>query len=253
MKRKPVAYIDGDIILHRAVSFVDREFDGEPMVDVRSALRFFDHILEKWLEEAVKTEDYFLVLSVGPNFRKGLYPEYKANRKDIEPHPSFKGLKEEVMERLEAVWEENIEADDYIGIKCSEDPENTLAISADKDFATVPCRLMVPASHQRTKPDWFEFSEDQANLNWLRQSMMGDTIDNYKGIYRVGKAKASKIIPEEKPLDELWKATEAAFVASGNTPEYALTMARLARILRHGDYDWDTKEIKLWTPDNFTS
>jgi len=27
-----------------------------------------------------------------------------------------------------------------------------------------------------------------------------------------------------------------------------LVQARCARILRHGEYDWETKEVKLWTP-----
>ena len=32
------------------------------------------------------------------------------------------------------------------------------------------------------------------------------------------------------------------------TPDYALTMARLARILREGEYDFAKGEVKLWTP-----
>jgi DNA polymerase-1 len=244
--KNPVAYIDADIILHRAVSFVDREFDGEPMNDWKLALHYFDWILTKWLKETGKVKDYWLIISVGQNFRKALYADYKANRVDIEPHPAFADLKREVMERIDCLWEEGIEADDLIGIRCSEDPKGTLAVSADKDFATIPCHLMIPTSHGRKKPDWLSFTEAEADRNWLMQCMTGDTVDNYKGIPGVGPAKAQKIVPEGVPLDTMWQAVEKAFTGSGMTTDHALLMARLARILRAGEYDFDKKEVKLW-------
>jgi len=227
---------------------VDRDFDGEPNYDWKQALYYFDWILAKWLKEAGKLKDFYMVYSVGKNFRHDLYPDYKANRKDIERHPCFDGLKAEVIDRMDAIFEEGIEADDLIGIRCSEFPEKTLAISADKDFATIPCNLMIPSSHGRKHADWHHFTEDEANLNWLRQAMTGDTIDNYKGIPRVGIVGATKVIPDIAPLDQLWAATEAAFIQKNLTPEYALTMARVARILRHGDYDFETKKVTLWEP-----
>lgn len=250
MGKKPIAYIDADILLHRAVSFIDSEFDGEDVPLPRLAEYYFDWLLSKWLKEIGPVEDYFLVITVGRNFRYDLYEDYKGNRKNIVPHPSFRGLKERVMDRMDVVWEEGIEADDYIGIMCSAGDPNrpTVAVSADKDFATVPCRLIVPTSHGRKKPDHYEFTEDEANLNWLRQCMTGDTIDNYKGIVGVGAKKVEKILPSVAPVDVLWTNTQQAFNQHGLTTDYAITMARVARILRHGDYDWKTKEVKLWTP-----
>ncbi|MBD3755126.1 MAG: hypothetical protein IE937_05715, partial [Gammaproteobacteria bacterium] len=193
MTNKPIAYLDADILLHRAVSFVESDFDGDPMNDWRQAMFYFDFLKEKWLKEVGDTEDYFLVISVGRNFRYDLYDDYKGNRKDIEPHPSFSTLKQEVMELQGVVWEEGIEADDYIGIKVTENPGTSIAVSADKDFATIPCKLYVPSSHGRTKGSWYSFTEDEANMNWLRQTLTGDTIDNYKGIPGIGPKKAEKI------------------------------------------------------------
>ena len=40
----------------------------------------------------------------------------------------------------------------------------------------------------------------------------------------------------------------AAYEKAGLGPDYALTMARLARILREGEYDFDKEEVKLWIP-----
>lgn len=248
MRGKPTAFIDADIILHRAVSFCEKEFDGEPMYDINQAVSHFKTIQNQWLKQAGKLSDYYLVVSVGQNFRKALYPDYKANRKDIIPHPALEGLKAEVMTWMDVIWEEGIEADDLIGIRCSENPKKTLAISADKDFATVPCNLMIPISHGRKKPDWHEFSEDEANMNWLRQTITGDAIDNYKGIPRVGKVGAEKALPRPAPLDVMWENVRRLFIEKGLTEEDAILQARLARILRHGEYDFFTKEVKLWTP-----
>lgn len=249
--KKLTAFIDADILLHRAVSFCDSDWDGEEIGDWRQAMNFFDLLLKKWLDEvekAGKLDDYFLVVSQGRTFRKDIYPEYKANRKDIKPHPAFGRLKEEVMELQGVVWEENMEADDLIGIRVTENPDHTIAVSADKDFATIPCQLYVPASHGKVVGSRYSFTEDEANLNWLRQAMTGDTIDNYKGIPKIGPKKAEAILPHPAPLDQMWATVERAFINAKMSSEDALCMARLARILRAGDYDFETKETKLWTP-----
>lgn len=250
--KHPVAFIDADILLYRAVSFVDDEFDGEEMTDYRQAEQFFDGLLRSWIEGAGKLSDFYMVLSVGKNFRKDLFPDYKANRKDLKKHPALWPLKDLIKERDGVIWEEGIEADDLIGIRCTED-QNTIAISADKDFATVPCRLYIPPSHGRTKGRWFNPSEDEANMNWLRQALTGDTIDNYKGIPGIGPKKAEAIIPSPAPLDQMWEAVKGAYLKAGMTEDNAILMARLARILRAGDYDFEKKEVKLWNPSANTA
>lgn len=277
MGKKPIAYIDADILLYRAVSFIDSEFDGEDVPLPRLAEYYFDWLLRKWMKEIGPVEDYFLVITVGRNFRYDLYEDYKGNRKDIVPHPSFKGLKERVMDRMDVVWEEGIEADDYIGIMCSAaDPNRpTVAVSADKDFATVPCRLIVPTSHGRKKPDHYEFTEADADRNWMIQTLMGDVIDNYTGLPGVGVVAATEIVDNPRITKEVdqgvfqrgprkgqpkptvwvreepcsvWQSMVTAASKYGLDEAYVIQQARVARILRHGDYDWKTKEVKLWTP-----
>lgn len=231
---------------------MDSDFDGEEFCDAKQALGFFNMLLDKWLKELGEFSDYYLVISNGPNFRKDLFADYKANRKDIKPHPSFAALKEAVKELNGCVWEDGIEADDLIGIRCSES-KDTIAVSADKDFATVPCRLMIPTSHGRKTPDFHTFTEDQANHNWMVQAMTGDVIDNYKGIPGIGPKKAALLLPRLEPVEDLWHRVASAFVMAGKTEEDALQMVRLARILRDGDYDFDTKKVKLWTPEKKTN
>lgn len=216
------------------------------MTDPKQAIWHFDKMLKSWLVQIGNISDYHLVISNGKNFRHNLYSEYKGNRKNIVPHPAFEGLKNAVKEYQATVWEDGIEADDLIGIRTTEFP-NSIAVSADKDFATIPCRLYIPDSHGKAG-SWHSFTEDEANRNWLIQAMTGDVIDNYKGIPGVGPVKANTVIPANAPVQYMWNNVVMAFKMKGLTEVDALLMARLARILRHGEYDFETKEVKLWTP-----
>jgi 5'-3' exonuclease len=244
---KPIAYIDADIVMHRALAFTEPNFCGRPVNNWRGAVENFHGIKDKWLREMGPIDGYQLVFSKGGNFRKGLYPDYKANRKDIIPHPAMKDMKALLLELPDAIHDENIEADDLIGIKATETP-NTIMVSADKDFLTLPGTLCIPSSHKRTQPDWHVISEAQADHNWLVQAMTGDTIDNYKGIPGIGPAKARIILTRLEPVEVMWPKVVAAFATKGLDLDYAILQARLARILRHGEYNFETKEVTLWTP-----
>lgn len=254
MTEPTVAYIDADILLHRAVAFTEDEFEGEEIALPLQALWIFSNLLKRWLKEIrdkVELKDYHLVISVGRNFRYGIYPDYKGNRKDIKPHPAFDGLKTLVMELDDTRWEEGIEADDYIGIHVTRG-DGAFAVSADKDFATLPCTLFVPASHGKKEGTWHTFTKGEADTNWLRQSMQGDVIDNYKGIPKIGPKKALAILGDSQDERIMVQNVLAAFKSNRLTDDYAISMIRLARILRDGEYDFNTKEVKLWEPPSAT-
>jgi len=48
------------------------------------------------------------------------------------------------------------------------------------------------------------------------------------------------------PLLDLWKIVVGIYKDKGFTEKEALQQARVARILRHGDYNKKTGEVKLW-------
>jgi DNA polymerase-1 len=92
----------------------------------------------------------------------------------------------------------------------------------------------------------------------MKQTLTGDTTDNYPGCKGVGPKNADLIL---NPLHEaslecdpnihlttLWTAVYQTFESKGFTRQDAITQARLARILRHGDYSFKTNEVNLWTP-----
>ena len=123
-----------------------------------------------------------------------------------------------------------------MGIKSN---STTIIVSDDKDMKTIPTRLYRPISGES-----LDISQQEADKNFLTQALTGDSTDGYKGLSGVGIKKA-EVILGARPH---WGAVEAAYLKAGYTKEEALTQARLARILRSGDWDYDKKEVKLWTP-----
>ena len=47
-----------------------------------------------------------------------------------------------------------------------------------------------------------------------------------------------------------WQHVLKAYAKAGLSEEEALTQARVARICRSNDYDFKTKQVILWSPNN---
>ena len=64
----------------------------------------------------------------------------------------------------------------------------------------------------------------------------------------VGVVTANKLIQKytNVPLKDLWKIVKGIYKDKGYTAKEALAQARVARILRHGDYNKKTGKVKLW-------
>ncbi len=75
---------------------------------------------------------------------------------------------------------------------------------------------------------------------------MGDAADGYKGIPGVGQKKAEKILEKD---GYTWNTVALAYEMAGLSQEEALLNARLARILRPGEWDYTNNEPKLWSPE----
>ncbi len=89
-----------------------------------------------------------------------------------------------------------------------------------------------------------DISEDEADRNWLLQTLTGDTTDGYKGLPKCGPVSANKILDN----DCTWSGVVAAYTKAGLTEKEALQQAQVARILRYDNYDLTTNTIKVWTP-----
>ena len=125
-------------------------------------------------------------------------------------------------------------------------PENVgkcIIVSDDKDMKTIPSKLYRPTSDEK-----LTVSQQEADRNFLMQTLTGDATDSYFGIKGIGPKKAEAILGPRPH----WGAVEQAYIKAGMTREDAITQARLARILRWEDWDEKKETVKLWTPKQST-
>jgi DNA polymerase-1 len=143
--------------------------------------------------------------------------------------------KDYLAEKYNGMVEERLEADDLLGILGSNDL-STVIWSLDKDLLTIPAYHLLNGKVE-------EVDQEEADYNFLYQTLVGDSTDNYKGCPTVGAKKAERLLDEQGAT---WETVVAAFDSQGLGEEVALENARLARILRDGEYDFETKKVRLW-------
>lgn len=238
---KPHILIDGDILIYEASFGVEKPIHwGNDMwtlhADAREAKQRLDvQIVE--LVEALDASKYTICLSDFENFRKDLDPSYKSNRNSRKP-VVYREVKDYVLDAWKAQIWPRLEADDVIGILATK-LKNTVIVSIDKDFKTVPARIYNPS-----KPELgiYTVTPEEADRWHLIQTLTGDRVDGYSGCPGIGPKRAEVIV-------ELgWPGVVEAYVKAGLSEEVAITQARLARILRKGDYTKKTRRVKLWAP-----
>lgn len=235
-----ILLIDADIVAFKASASAETPIKwGEDLWTLHAfegdvAARVADQI-SKLVDEA-PVQDCILALSDKDNYRKKIASYYKANRTDVRKPMLLKWAKQYMMDNYNTIIYKNLEADDVLGILGSANP-NTIIWSEDKDLQTIPAKHWIGG-------EVVEISQEEADYMFYYQTLIGDSTDNYKGCPTVGDKTARKILDE----DSSWDAVVNTFQSKGLSEEVALENARLARILRDGEYDTDTGEVKLWTP-----
>ena len=270
------ALIDGDMVVHMACAanqlvgdFDDGQGD-QVMYDTEEAIQGAMRLTNRWTKEA-GCSSAIVCFSEGENFRKLIYPEYKANRKGVEKPKAFYDVRDSFDAEYETWSIPGLEADDIMGIAGSRDPGNFVVVSRDKDMLTIPGTIFNPDHDKRPHRIRLEV----ANQLWMKQTMTGDPVDNYPGIPSVGDVKAMEILekphhivksPPEyfqrgakkgqlKPTKwvrgnpcSLWQSMISYAERYGVDEHHLIIMARVARILRTGEFDTDNRIVKLWHP-----
>lgn len=238
--------IDADLLLYSACSACEYDVKWDDTLhtlhleegDVKD---FITMRVDYWRDLA-GDQDVVMCLSDYPSFRYTLLPHYKANRigkrKPLGMQDIRWWLQQEYPCRLIA----GLEADDVMGILATNDSHsNPVIVSIDKDMRTVPCSLLAKDMVETV-------TQAEADRAWMRQTLTGDSTDNYPGLKGVGPVKAEKILGDAITLIDLWTRVVQAYQKGGLTWQDALLNARMARILRHGDYDFDQSVVRLWEP-----
>ena len=238
--------VDGDLIVHKITASLETPCEWHNDIwtihtDVAEAFTAFKDYLFH-IKEECDGDEVVVTFSDAENFRKNIFPDYKGNRIGNRKPVGFKALRNMIEESFDCVTMYKLEADDVMGI-LQTDPsnkKNTIIVSEDKDMMTIPGTVYAKKSLKKITPVL-------ADHIWMTQTMCGDSTDNYKGCPGVGVKTAERILEGLSDLTEMWEVVVDTFIKKGLGFEDALTSARLARILRHEDYN-DKGEIKLWTP-----
>lgn len=212
------ALIDGDLIAYRCAASAELD-------DLGIALIRADELIFRILADT-NASSYRVFLGGRENFRKYIYPEYKANR--TKPKPIHLA---ETISHLISEWkaevQHGIETDDRLGIELN---PNSICCSIDKDL------LQIPGNHYNfVKQQMIYISEETADYNFYRQFLIGDASDNIFGIYGIGEKKAEGILFGESPANMFVKVRELY-----NDDKRMLINGQCLHIWRHN--------FDLWNP-----
>lgn len=211
------ALMDGDIYAFRVACTTEN--DNEAIAVYR-----VNEMIENTLAE-VEASEYKLFFTSPDNFRKHIYPEYKANRTATKPkHLQF--LRDYLVESWQGTVAEKMEADDYLGIN---QHESSIICSIDKDL------LQVPGKHYNfVKKEFYEVDVETGSRNFYTQLLTGDTSDNIKGIAGIGPVKAKKALAEATNEYEMFCIVRDMY----KNDEWMIMNGRCLHILRSLDDDW---------------
>ena len=250
MSRQTTLLIDTDIVAYKCASVNQTDYDWGDGVTSRVVNRdkAFDQaltVIEDLLTE-LKADKAIVCLTDKDNFRHGVLPSYKGNRKGVEKPELLQEIKDYLAANYESYTRPTLEADDVMGI-LSTHPKLILGkkiiVSEDKDMKTIPGWLYNPRKDK--KP--YRVTKEAADRYHLYQTLIGDATDGYKGCPGIGPKKGEAVLDGAEP-HEWWDAVVETYESKGLTEEDALVQARVARILRAVDYDFKNKEVILWEP-----
>ena len=275
---KLTALIDGDILVYQAALEAEHEHRWDDGLwtyhaDEEHAKAGFQGLLTGILEE-VKATDFMIALTDSErNWRLDVLPTYKGNRKGVRRPLLRKYLNDWVQAEFadKAFLRPRLEGDDVLGILATHPkivPGDKVVVSIDKDFKTIPGK-----HYNQKHKTFFEINEEEADWWHMAQTVSGDATDGYAGCPGVGVERAAAFLNapylsvpydhtitrgsrkgevevryREEPTDDVWAAVVSLYESKGLNEEAALTQARVARILRHTDYDFDMRKPILWNP-----
>lgn len=179
------------------------------------------------------SNEFRVFISGGRNFRKQLYPDYKAHRAS-QPKPAhLEPLRELLVTEWRAEVCDGYEADDGIGMAHE---EHSIIVSNDKDFRQIPGEIFNPIKNGGE----FEVVDGiEAARAFYTQLLQGDAADNVSGVAGIGAVRAARILADRTPEEMHTKVFELY-----EDPRRFFLNHRLLRILRSTD-EWNDVQREL--------
>lgn len=279
--------IDGDIVAFSSAAaaqgvLTDDSGCIQPIAFEHEGEALVENMLTK-MKVGLGADSSWIILSdPHDNWRRLVDPEYKMNRAGMVKPLLLGHLKAYLQANHGARWWPGLEADDVLGLMMTNPNTNTdgetrtICVGRDKDFKSIP------GLHHSWKQDVGpkgellvrEVTQWEGDRFHMMQTLAGDRVDGFPGCPGIGLDRAAGIVdapmilvpthgiktrgvnkgePTTKwvgePTQDYWACIVSNYLKHGLTEADALRTARLARILRYGEYDRETESVTLWTPD----
>lgn len=185
--------IDADILNYR-IGFATNSEDES--VAVRTMAVFLEDLL---LFELPEVQTWELHLTGFNNFRNkyAVTVPYKGNRTSDKPI-HYKLLREYLVSSWNAEVSDGIEADDMLAIRQTELGDDSIIVTLDKDLNQV-----VGWHYNFVKKEKYYVTQEEGLLNFYKQFLTGDKVDNIIGAKGIGDVKADNML-RGKTEAEMW-------------------------------------------------
>lgn len=245
--------VDGDIYAYKITAADEQAVEWEEdqwsiTGDAKACLGSFDNMMSSLcLAFDTSPEKIMVAFSDKENFRKGIYPKYKANRKGNRKPVTYSALVGHIAAKYKSITYPKLEADDVLGIIATT-PKlqgNCVILSSDKDFKQIPGKRCNPFSGEEN----FVVEEstlEEAEHFFFTQVVTGDATDGYPGCPGIGEKTVEKLFTLGLTREEYWRIICDLYKSKGLTEEDALVQAHCAKILRYENFNSKSKEIILW-------
>lgn len=237
-----VGLFDGDMMAYVASSSVQKDIDwGDGLWTCHSylddAIEAFESLLSHIDLEInygfnIVLKDPIFFFSDKINFRKLINPEYKSNRIGMRKPVAYNPLVDYIQKNYQYKINKYCEADDSISM-ATEDYKDSIIISGDKDFKTVPGLF-----YDFKRLELVDTSKDEAEVNLFVQALTGDRADGYLGCPKYGPVKSKKLIDSCEPnFDSRFNSYVNAYLNEGLTIHDALINYDMAKLLTKEKYE----------------
>lgn len=246
--------IDADILLWKHLAAHETEIEwGNDIwtlhTDLRAARASMLDAVHVWMDELDASKLYF-AFSGSSNWRLKVLPSYKSNRAKTRKPMGYAQMRQWLCDLFPHDWQPELEADDLLGLAATGTRVKAgrkIIVTIDKDLRTVPGDHYNP-----DHPEWevTTITPEEADYNHMLQTLAGDATDGYKGCPGIGAKGAERVLDRGEPL---WTSVVAAYETAELGAGDALVQARVARILRSGEYDFRSGNVKLWEPPELSA
>jgi 5'-3' exonuclease len=277
-RRNRTVLIDGDTVIFAAAMSAEHEVRWTEQVhtlhtNMREAEHFVRSSIERIQDDlgaanvVVALSDYEMT-----RFRQQWNPDYKSNRQGSRKPLGYAALQDFVRDNYYTYEKPTLEGDDVLGILATHPkiiPGEKVIAAIDKDMLTIPGLF-----YNYDRKTLTEITEEDADFFFFQQALAGDATDGYPGCPGVGMARAEEYLAAGKVFEpythtftrgerkgeteirwqhgrdaeSLWEIVVSVYASKNLGEEVALLNARMARILRWTDYDYEKQRPIPWSP-----